>query len=62
MKQLWHVFSGIKTFLIVTTGAIIGSNIINKNYGSQTIGYLMIGLFGYTFFSMFEEWIKKNGR
>lgn len=59
MKRLWHIFAGIKTFLIVTTGAIIGSNIVNNNYSFQTTIYLIIGLFGYIGFSMIEEWIKK---
>ena len=60
MKRIWHIFSAIKTFLIVTTGAIIGNNIINENYGLQTLFYFIIGILGYICFSIFEERIK-NG-
>lgn len=62
VKQLWHVFSGIKAFLIVTTGAIVGNSVITQNYDLQTASYLGIGLVGFIFFSIIEEWVKKNGR
>lgn len=60
MRQIWHVVSAIKNFLLITTGAILSFKIVNQTYDSQSLIYFILGFFGYIGLSFLEEAIKKN--
>lgn len=58
MKRLWYIVSALKNLLIITVGAVLGFKIVNQTYDIQSVVYFLIGLFGFTILTWWEESMK----